>query len=87
MKTVWENDFGEEFETEEEAHDNLYERMELDDYLTRIGDRVDVQKLLRWAWRQGGFYEAFYDEIVAAEDSFFEENYREVQAEDNEEDE
>ena len=87
MKTIWENDFGEEFETQEEARENVYERMELDDYLTRISDIIDVDKLLRWAWGKADFFETFDEEVLDAERRFFEDNYHECVVEDEEKEE
>lgn len=87
MKTIWENEFGEQFETEEEAREDVYESMELQDYINGLAEKIDKSQLLEWCWQQtkGKFIDDFNDEIAEVEDDFFRENYYEVEVE-NEED-
>lgn len=84
MKTIWENEFGEQFETEEEARDAMYDNMELADYIEGLADKIDLRSLLEWCWQNtdNKFIEDFEDKIYEVEDDFFNENYHEVEVED-----
>lgn len=82
---MWENDWGEEFDTEEEARENIHEHMDRDDYKWRLGYIISCDKLLAWAMEQDAFYERFQEEISRAEGEFFEDNYHEVEEEDEDE--
>lgn len=86
MKTIWENDFGEQFDTMEEARDAMYDNMELTDYIEGLADKIDIRSLLEWCWfhTDNKFIEDFEDKIYEVEDDFFNENYHEVEVEDEE---
>ena len=72
---VWRRDDGVEFESEEEAYlDSLeYCADELPDML---GCGMNFSKLLNWAMKQDGFWEAFDDEITEARGMLFENYYQ-----------
>lgn len=72
---VWRRDDGVEFGTEEEAYlDSLeYCADVLEDVFL---DVVDSGKLLDWAMKQDGFWEAFDDEIAEAREMLFEDYYQ-----------
>lgn len=86
MKTIWENEFGEQFETEEEARENAFDTMALGEYIDRLAKKIDKSQLLEWCWQQthGKFIDDFNDEIAEVEDDFFRDNYYEVEVEDEE---
>jgi len=73
---VWRRDDGVEFESEEEAYlDSLeYCADELPDMLLDYG--INFSKLLDWAMKQEGFWEAFDDEITEARGMLFEDFYQ-----------
>lgn len=82
---MWENDWGETFDTEEEARENVYEHMKRDDYEWQLEYIISHDKLLAWAMEQDAFYERFQEEISKAEAEFFDEFYHEVEEEDESE--
>ena len=80
----WKNDWGEEFETEEDARDNVIERMDWSDYEQEMQYSISWTDLFRWARQQDGFFEHFETDFSNAENEFFEANYHEI--EDDEDD-
>lgn len=77
------SDFGGEFETIEDAREDMYETMELEDYMDGLKNKISLDTLLRYCWSHGdNFFDDFMDEIAAVEEDFFEENYHEVEDED-----
>lgn len=72
---VWRRDDGVDFKSEEEAYlDSLeYCDDELADTLCAI---LNSNKLLDWAMKQDGFWEAFDDEITEARGMLFENYYQ-----------
>lgn len=73
----WQRYDGKRFDTEEDAYIDSIENEDIDtleDYLLKAVD-LDVSKLLHWAMEQDGFWEAFQDEITAAREMIFEDNY------------
>ena len=76
---MWENDFGETFDTEEEARENVWEHMEREDYEDELEYIINHSKLLSWAMDQDAFYERFQEEISKAEAEFFDEYYHEIE--------
>ena len=71
----WRRDDGIEFESEEEAYLDSFEYCEdaLADTLCNI---LDSDKLLSWAMKQEGFWEAFDNEITEARGMLFEDFYQ-----------
>lgn len=84
MKTIWKSNFGEQLDTIEEAHDAMYCRMDVSDYIEGLADKIDLRTLLKWCWlnTDNKFIEDFEDKICEVEDDFFNENYYEVEVED-----
>ena len=74
----WENDWGDTFDTEEEARNTAMEQMTIDNYFDRLFTAIDHEDLLRWAWNQPNFLDDFMTEISAVEDDFFESHYHEL---------
>lgn len=77
----WENDWGDEFETEEDARENVIEKMEWSDYEEELQYIISFHDLFVWAHNQVGFYEYFENELNEAENNFFKANYHEVNEE------
>lgn len=78
---MWVNDWGEEFKTEEEARENVWEHMDREDYEYQLGYIISQERLLKWAMEQDAFYEAFQDEISKAENEFFNDAYHLIEDE------
>lgn len=74
----WENDFGDEFETREEAFEDVTEKMDDMDLARGLESIIEFKVLLEWAMKQDGFWDHFCDEIEQAEMEFFDDNYYEV---------
>ena len=81
----WENEFGDVFETREDAFEDVSEKMDDTDLACSLESIIGFKTLLDWAVTQDGFWEHFCDEVSEAELEFFSDNYYEV--EDEEEDE
>lgn len=76
---MWENDWGEVFDTEEEARENVWKHMDREDYELELGYIIRYDKLLAWAMEQDAFYERFQEDISKAEAEFFDENYHKIE--------
>jgi len=92
MTKIWESDFGEVFDSEEEARDNAWENMEeadFENWLLEHRTAVDVYAKARQMRDGMTWFDLFEDEWCEAVDAFFEGNYhsREVEDENEEEDE
>ena len=72
---IWRRDDGVEFESEEEAYLDSLEYCD-DELPDMLGCGMDFSKLLNWAMRQDGFWEAFDDEITEARGMLFETYYQ-----------
>lgn len=73
----WQRYDDKRFDTEEDAYQDLLENEDvgtLEDYLLR-GLELDASTLLDWAIKQDGFWEEFQDEITAAREMMFEDQY------------
>ena len=81
MSTHWENEWGDEFETREDAFEDACERMDSTDLDEELGMVLSFSDLLDWCWRQPNFMDDFDDAIQKAERNYFENNYYEVKDE------
>ena len=79
----WENYWGEEFETEEDARENVCEHMEWDDYENEMQYTISWHDLFEWARKQEGFFDHFEIDFYDAENEFFKANYHEVEDEED----
>ena len=79
MSTHWENEWGDEFETEEEAREDSYARMNRTDLNEELGMVLSFSDLLDWCWNQPNFVDEFWEAIEEAERNYFESNYYEVE--------
>ena len=75
----WENDWGDEFETREDAFEDARTRMNRVDLDEEMGMVLSFSDLLDWCWQQPNFIDDFYDAIEEAEQNYFENNYYEVE--------
>lgn len=75
----WEDEFGNRFETEEEARDDSYEKMSKFDLIGHLGTILSYTEILEWAMHQDDFWERFDSAIFAAQDEFFQDYYFEVE--------
>ena len=73
------------FDSEDEASGNACMDMLVDgatgDYLQNY---ISYDKLLDWAMKQDGFFEAFDDEFYKAQQDYFEDNYVELEDDEDE---
>ena len=69
--------------TEDEAKEDLNEKMEISDYLYYLP--ISFDKILEWCFTQQGFYEQFYDALTSAENEYFIEHYTEIEDEEDDE--
>lgn len=72
---VWRRNDGVEFESEEDAYLDSLEYC-AEDLVDALCDTLNSDKLLDWAMRQDGFWEAFDDEITEARGMLFENYYQ-----------
>jgi hypothetical protein len=79
---MWQNEWGDTFETEEEARDNVIEQMDWDDFKEYMQYSINWNDLFEWARKQEGFFEEFENQFCDAENEFFEQYYSMI---DNEE--
>ena len=80
--TKWENEFGDIFDTEEEARDSIPIYMEIEDYRELIS--LDFEKAFEIILRRCP--EEIEDELSEAEEKFFKDVYYEIGVEDEEDD-
>lgn len=75
-REYWYDDFGGEYETEEEARERVPELMTSDDYAYYIKEYITYDMLFSYAMNgYDDFQDYFEDEIESAEDSFFNEHF------------
>ena len=80
-ETKWVSEWGDEFETEEEARDDALEKMDWNDYVDEFEYLISYRELLDWARQQPGFWERFEQDASEAEGEFFDRNYHEEESE------
>ena len=78
---MWYNEWGEEFDSEEAARENVHEHMDADYYEAELTYIIPYGKLLSWAMKQEAFHEHFEKEIAKAENEFFNSYYTEEEDE------
>ena len=71
----WINDWGDEFDNEEDARQRAREQMNWNNYKNELIYILTIDQILDWAREQEGFYDAFQDELACAEGEFFLSNY------------
>ena len=77
----WENEFGDVFESREDAYEDSWNKMEDFELANALEYIIGFRALLEWAMQQDGFYEYFSEQIDEAENEFFSEHYYEVEDE------
>ena len=81
--TKWKNDFGDIFDTEEEARDSISDYITIEDYIVLIS--LDFRKALEIILRRCP--EEINNELSEVEEEFFKDNYYEIGVEDEEDEE
>ena len=75
---------GNEYETEEEAREEMYERMDFTDYIDHLN--LSTYEIFQKLQKAGVDYFGIFDEeFCEAENEYFDENYYTVEAEDDDE--
>lgn len=72
---MWENEYGEVFETEEDARDSVGEYMDIDDYCEYMGYHMTFDELFHKVVGLNGFWDALEDELSTAESVYFNDHY------------
>lgn len=72
---MWYNEWGEEFDSEEAARDNIHEHMDAEFYEAELTYIIPYGELLSWAMDQEAFHEHFQDQISQAQNEFFKTYY------------
>ena len=85
MKTIYETDYGEQYEDHDEAVQSVIDNMDLSETFNAIEDNMSMRTLLEWAWKQPNFFEDFCDEICDAEYDWAERYVTEIEVEEDEE--
>ena len=81
--TKWENEFGDTFDTEEEARDSISDYITIEDYSVLIS--LDFRKAFEIILRRCP--EEIEDKLSEAEEKFFKDFYYEIGVEDEEDEE
>lgn len=74
---MWTNEWGNEFDNEQDARLDVPSRMSWDDYKNELMYSISFDELIDWARDQIGFESHFSEQLKQAEDEFFENNYYE----------
>lgn len=75
MEIKWISSWGDEFDNEKDARLHAKEQMDWDSYKHELQYIISLNRLLEWAHNQDSFWDEFQDEITAAEEEFFSDNY------------
>lgn len=78
---MWENEWGDIFDSEEEAYEDCCSRMTIDDYADGMIYHLSYDDLLQWAMEQEGFWEHFEDIMANIRQEFFINYYSEIENE------
>lgn len=79
---MWENEWGDTFNSEEEAYEDCLDRMTTEDYADEMFFHLSSDDLLHWAMEQEGFWERFADVIADIRQEFFTNYYSKIEDED-----
>ena len=85
MKTLYETDYGEQYEDYDDAIQSVIKNMSLDELFDALEETISMRTLLAWAWKQADFVDRFCDEICEAEDTWAQQYVTEIEVEDEEE--
>ena len=70
---MWHNEWGEDFDSYEEARDETLKHMDEDDYLDVLCTPLIATKIVEWAMKKEGFYDQFQDIIERIEQEFLDD--------------
>lgn len=87
MKTMYETDYGEQYEDYEDAVQSVIDNMSLDELFDALEETISMRTLLEWAWKQADFIDYFGDDICIAEEKHAQQYVTEIEVEDEDEDE
>lgn len=73
----WQNQYGDEFDTRDEAYQDAEEMLDSDDILRWIVGRYPASTILEWMGDKG------LDPVLECIDEYFNENYTEVEDDDD----
>ena len=59
MKKMYETDYGEIFESCDDAMQAVVDNMSIDELFDAIEERIPYRTLLEWAWKQHNFFDEF----------------------------
>lgn len=79
---MWESEWGDTFDSEEEAYEDCLSRMTIEDYADEMIFHLSYDDLLQWAMKQEGFWEQFENTMKEIREEFFRNYYSEVEDED-----
>ena len=86
MKTMYETDYGEQYEDYESAIQSMIENMTLDELFDALEETISMRTLLEWAWKQESFMDHFCDDVCIAEEKWAQQYVQEIEVEDEDED-
>ena len=75
---MWENEWGQEFDSEEEAFNDVHDKMEWSDYKESMQYSISWDALFDFARNHEDFFDHFEREISRAEEEFFTNYYHSV---------
>ena len=70
---MWHNEWGEDFNSYEEARDETLKHMDEEDYLDVLTTPVIAWEIVKWAIKKEDFYDQFQDTINRIEQEFLDE--------------
>ena len=83
MSKYLRDDF-EEFDSYDDAWDDAMEQMDIDEFIEHFTNYVDFSDLLKWAQKQPNFYDDFGGAVSNAEQDYFDDFYRELEDDEDE---
>ena len=73
-----------EFDSYDDAWEDAMEQMDFTDFAERFECQVNFWDLLNWARKQPNFYDDFCDAVSDAEQDYFDDFYRELEDDEDE---
>ena len=73
-----------EFDSYDDAWADAMEQMDIDVFIEYFENYVSFSDLLRWAQKQSNFYDKFEDAISNANQDYFDDFYRELEDDEDE---
>lgn len=70
---MWHNEWGEDFNSYEEAREETLKHMDEEDYLDVLTTPAIAWEIVKWAMKKEDFYDQFQDKIDRIEQEFLDE--------------